>query len=358
MYNILFRVDGSSNIGMGHVMRSLTIAKEFKKMNCNVIFISKYKEGIKKILEEGFEVRKLKLKDNINSVGFHYGDASELEGEIEDIKRVFACFEQIDLLLIDSYNVTDKFFLEMKKYVNKLAYIDDLDKFCEHIDILINGNVTANDMGYQKYREDQVLFLGTKYNLIRDEFKNLPKREINSKVRKVMITTGGSDPYHITSKLLNIFLEKEEYKNLEFSVIVGQGFRDKGILEAFSEKHPNVVLRKNVKYMSKIMMECDIAISAGGGTLYELCSCGTPTIAFIVAENQEKLVNKLNELKYIESIGWHDSLTESNLIPIFDKFFVDENKRKSTSLKGQALVDGLGGTRIVMEIIDNLNTIS
>lgn len=35
-----------------------------------------------------------------------------------------------------------------------------------------------------------------------------------------------------------------------------------------------------------LMQKADIAISAGGFTLYELCACGTPTITYCMADNQ------------------------------------------------------------------------
>jgi len=55
---------------------------------------------------------------------------------------------------------------------------DDLNKFVYPVDVLINGNITAPALNYAKYSDDELMLLGLKYNLIRDEFKNLPERII------------------------------------------------------------------------------------------------------------------------------------------------------------------------------------
>ena len=47
-----------------------------------------------------------------------------------------------------------------------------------------------------------------------------------------------------------------------------------------------VIIHQNVSKMAELMSACDLAISAGGSTLYELCACGVPSISFAYADNQ------------------------------------------------------------------------
>jgi len=65
--------------------------------------------------------------------------------------------------------------LKLKPHVRKLCYIDDLNKFVYPVDVLINGNITAPALNYAKYSDDELMLLGLKYNLIRDEFKICPR---------------------------------------------------------------------------------------------------------------------------------------------------------------------------------------
>lgn len=336
---------------MGHIMRCMSLAKEFRNNGHNVYFISKYELGIDKLQSEGFEVIRLKnIAVDSLADGIHNYSASELKAESREVIAAIELYD-IDILFIDSYNITKDYFLTIKPHIKKLAYIDDLNKFVYPVDILINGNITAEYMDYKKYNEDEIMLLGPKYNLIRDEFRNLPERVINEQVKEIMITTGGSDPYNMSCKIAKMLLEDEELSKLTINIIVGSGFTNKDELRELSKKHNNIVLHENVKRMSDIMLRSDIAISSGGSTLYELCACGTPILAFIMADNQEAVVRKMDELGYVRSLGW---MFQNGDIVKQVKYLRDENSiYYSMSKNGQLLVDGKGSSAIVRILTDH-----
>lgn len=346
MNTVAFRADGGQKVGMGHIMRCLSLAKEFRKNGFRVYFMSKYEQAIKKVQEEGFDVFKLPNDEIAILEGFNCGSINKLDEEAKDIIKLIKK-HNIEILFIDTYNVTEKYFLDIKPHVNKLAYIDDINKFVYPVDILINGNITGEYMNYKKYSEDQIMLLGPKYNLIRDEFRNLPDREINKEVKEVMITTGGSDPYNMTLKLLKILLEDDEIGNLRFNVIVGGGFTNKEELRNISKRNENVILYENVKKMSEIMLRSDIAISSGGSTLYELCVCGTPTLTFIMAYNQKFIVEKMSEFGYFQSLGWYNEICKNKLLKLIQELKTDYDFRKKIKAKTQKLIDCRGIERIV-----------
>ncbi|WP_206707704.1 UDP-2,4-diacetamido-2,4,6-trideoxy-beta-L-altropyranose hydrolase [Koleobacter methoxysyntrophicus] len=348
MNKIGFRVDAGPNIGFGHIMRCLSLAVEFRKQGYEVYFLSKMKDGIVKIKESGFNVIQLNYKKTTDLKEGLY----ELQREAKEI--IYAIKEYgLDLLFIDSYNVTEEYFLEIKPHVKKIGYIDDLNKFVYPVDILINGNIAAEYMDYKKYSEDEVMLLGPKYNLLREEFRNLPDKVINEEVKEIMITTGGSDPYNMSYKILKMILDDEELKDLTINVIIGNGFSNKEELRKIKEKNKNVILHENIKEISEIMLKSDIAISAGGSTLYELCACGTPTLAFIMADNQEFIVKKMDELGYLKSLGWYYNLDDKKLLKLIKTFIKDYSLRIKLKNKGRSLINAKGVVRIV-ELISTL----
>ncbi len=350
MLNIGIRADGSKNIGMGHIMRCLSLAKGFRDAGANVYFLSRHEQGITKIRQNRFEVIEMPYQKSGTPKGFSYGDVSELKEDVQQIIAGIRAFN-LDVLIIDSYNVTKEFFLELKPHVKKLCYIDDVNRFPYPVDILINGNITGTTLNYTKYSDDQIMLLGLKYNLIRDEFKGLPERKINKDVREIMITTGGSDPFNLSLRLAEIILSDEEFKGVRLNIVVGSGFTDVDSLIGLCRNNKNVVLHENVSKMSEIMLRSDVAISAGGSTLYELCACGTPTLGMVIADNQIEIVDMLSAEGYITNLGWHSELSDRKVLDTLKLLCKDYDRRVSVSREMQKLVDGEGVRRVVEEIM-------
>lgn len=362
MVKVCIRVDGGKNVGLGHIMRCLSLAQAFRRNGHKVFFFSKLKEGIKIIRQKNFDVVALSSASQ-EPEGRFYGNSAYLADEAHEMISLLQEY-QIDVLVIDTYNVSKEYFFTLKPYVDRLIYVDDVNKFPYPVDIIINGNITGEFLGYQKYEQKQVLLLGTEYNMIRDEFSNMPPRTIWRNVKEIMITTGGGDPFNLTGKLLDILLQQEEYVNIRFNVLVGSGFTNCEDLDNLSKSYENVFLYTNsvmshklpgiiYSEVSEIMLRSDLAISAGGSTLYELAACGTPALAVILADNQEGIVHKMDELGYVMSLGWYNQLHEELVLDKLREIMGDFQGRTDMSGKAQRLVDGQGTERIVRSILQN-----
>lgn len=363
MARFAIKADGGKSVGMGHIMRCLSLAKTIQQNGHSVYFFSSLDEGIHKLCREGFEVIRVNpIRDNQD--GFCYGNPAGLPKEASVMRELLDQY-QIDVFIIDSYNVSREYFLALRSHVARLIYIDDINAFSYPVDIVVNGNITGEFLGYQKFNEQQMLLLGPRFNMIRDEFSHLPPRTIRDLVAEVMITTGGSDPYNLTCKILNMVLAKEDFRHLRWNVLVGTGFTNCENLVQIRQCHENVFLYANSvwthKYpdihyseVSSIMLRSDLAISAGGSSLYEFAACGTPVLAFILADNQEFIVRKMDDQGYVKSLGWYNQLDEEKIVCSLANMMSDYSQRKEMSRKGQRLVDGKGTERILQSIIGSL----
>jgi UDP-2,4-diacetamido-2,4,6-trideoxy-beta-L-altropyranose hydrolase len=324
---IAIRADGGADIGMGHIMRTLVLAKEISKIH-DVFYIcrvdnplsEKYRIGIEKIKSEGFVVKTIR-EDFI----------------LFDLKDIEA-----DLLITDSYDVNEKYFDETKKMFNKTAYVDDMNLYYFNVDFLINQNIDSVDFDY-KVNKDTKLLIGSDYIMLRDEFRDVSEKYIKEEVKDIMITVGGGDPHHITEQIL----ENLKMIDYNFHVVVGSSFQKDNYLKNFESS--KVILYYNAN-MHEIMQKCDIAISACGGTLYELAVCGVPTLGLIIVDNQQGIAKKMDQLGMIKNMGWYDNLLKDKFIDDLNYICNDFVKRIEMSLKAKKAVDGNGVKKIVKEL--------
>ena len=337
MSKILIRADGGKEIGLGHIMRTLVLAKELRKY-FEVYYLCKdneilYSEGIKKIIDEGFNVIKI---DENNLIS----DIKKIQNEIE-----------ADLLITDSYDVNETYFDEMKKVFKVSGYIDDVNICRLNVDFIINQNINANDIKY-KANKDTKLFLGPKYCLLREEFRKQIDKKIKKNVNDILITVGGSDKDYNTLKLLSML---EECK-VKIHVVIGSAFEEKLIEELYNKHYykTNIKLYRNAN-MSSLMKLSDVAISSCGSTLYELCAMKVPTIGIVVANNQKDVCKKFNDLGVIVGTGDLINNNINKLSEITYNLIEDNMLRYNLSLNQKEIVNVNGKLLLSKEIINLIN---
>ena len=332
------RVDVNETIATGHFMRCLSIAQGIRNAKSNVLFISADERA--KVLSERYQFQAVQLDTK-------WDDMDSEVGKLMDI----ICKYHVNMLLVDSYYVTEGYLRKLSEYV-ELIYIDDINKFKYPVDTLINYNAYFNIFNYpQTYRKTNTkLILGPKYAPLRSEFRGI-NRIVNETVENVLITTGGSDNYGTAEHLVEAMIKDEGLSHINIHIISGR-------YSKFDEKIdrmlcPNIYVHKNVKNMSDLMKQCDIAITAGGSTMYELCACGVPSVSFAFADNQLFGAEALDNMDLIPYSGDIRNGMDECMDKIIDniRYFVDNYEvRKLRSQSMQSLVDGFGVDRIVRDV--------
>lgn len=338
------RADANEIIGTGHVMRCLSIAEEVRRQGEEVTFIIADERTEMIITEKGFQIICLSSVWN------------DLDKEIDKLLQVIAEYS-ISLLLIDSYYVTKEYLETLHRYI-RIAYIDDLNQFIYPVDYLINYNIYAENLDYpNQYRKADFLetkfMLGCSYAPLRPEFSNV-QRVIKNKVSKILITSGGTDNYNVVGNILESLSARTWFSEMDYYVILGRFNIHKSELEERWRNSKNVHLLSNVDNMVDYMKSCDIAVTAGGVTTYELCACGIPSVMYTLADNQLQIAQTVSEQDLIPWIG--DVRQEMNtcmdkLVQELESIKDDVGKRKRISSEMKRLVDGEGCNRIVERLI-------
>lgn len=335
------RVDGNSHVASGHVMRCISIAKALKEKNQDCLFIVSDTESLDLIEGNGFQVVQVKGKWN------------DLEVELDALTQVINQYS-IKEILVDSYYATNHYLKRLKQMV-KVIFIDDLEEEIYEADVIVNYSISCDQVAYTaKYTQrDTKLLLGPKYTPLRNEFKYL-KSTLKENVHDILITSGGSDPYDMILKLIKEILEDNRLKNCNLHVVVGKFYNSMEELELLRKVHDNIIVYKNISNMAEVMAKVDLAISAGGTTLLELCCVRVPTVSFAFADNQLNGIHAYAKLGLIETGGDIRCEEDKVIKDIISKIKVlttDYLKRTIIREKMAKVTDGQGAMHIAEEII-------
>mgnify|MGYP004510476423 CR=1 FL=1 len=346
------RVDANNKIATGHVMRCMSIADEIKNRNIDVCFLTADHNADVLLHKQGFITKCLDSKwDNLESEMISGKISSVLEND-NNIKGI----------LVDTYYVTEKYLDRLRK-ICKTIYIDDI--FALHrypVDFLLNYNIYGADLDYKsRCLPETKLLLGTKYVPLRKEFQNI-KPKFRKRVKNVFISTGGTDNFNIAGKILDTIFKKSVieknsiFKEINYHVISGAMNKNLSYLLEISNKHNNIFIHQNVSNIAEIMSMCDIAISACGFTMYELCAYGLPIITYSFADNQLHGIRKFYELGVAINCGDVRDGIEKVVQSILDNVVMmcgDNVRRLGYSRNANALIDDKSIHNIVNIIMDS-----
>ena len=340
--HIYFRADGNSAIATGHMMRCLSIADACKEKGHEVTFIVADAQCDALIFQRGYDYIDL------------CGKWDDLEYELEILVGIIKT-NDVQILIIDSYYVTKRY-LRVLKTLTKTVYIDDLNAFIYPVDMLINYSICADELEYPSKYSDTKLLLGCHYVPLRLQFSNVGKKVIRKQVKNILITTGGTDSQNMMEKLLGKIQLDTDFKHIDIHVVTGIFNSHLEELRALESRCDNVIVHCNVTDMAVLMIEADLAVSAGGSTLYELSACGVPTITYSFADNQLGNVRGFAQRNLMDYAGDTRNDLEvcvENIIRAIKYYMHSKKKRSEVSQKLQKLVDGRGRDRIV-KTVDSL----
>ena len=291
---ILFRADGNEIIGLGHIMRCLSIAEALREKSAEVVFAVSDNKCESLITQKGFDCVVLNT------------DYSDLDSEAEAFGRLLDRLKP-QSVIVDSYYVT-RDYLEMIGQKAITVYIDDILAFDYPADILINYNIFSSKSDYDKlYRNSAVkpeFLLGTRFVPLRHEFSGCEYRRPRETVRNILVSTGGADTEHIGISFLSYLKDNPDaLAGYRLKFVAGAVNRDIDRIKELAEALPYVDLLIGVKDMKSLLCDCDMAVSAAGSTLYELCACSVPSITYVVADNQLPAAEAFSKKGIMENLG-------------------------------------------------------
>lgn len=337
---LLIRADATIQMGTGHLMRCLALAQAVQRQG-GVVYFAIFACSVplqNRLIDEGFKLCHL--------LSCELGSLLDAQKTAQFAKQL-----QCDWVCVDGY----QFGTDYQQYLNQLGcrslFLDDYGHAESYsADLILNQNLSAQPNLYQNRIPNTRLLLGIKYTLLRKEFWQWRgwQRKISTVANHLLITLGGSDPNNVTAWVLDA-LQKIQNQTFKITVIVGNTNPHRNaLIEKVKHSIHEIDLVFDAIDMSSYLVSANLAISAGGSTTWELAFLGLPSLIVTLADNQRAIAQALHEKGIAISVGEASELNADQFVNLLQQLAHNPEHRQMMSQKGQALIDGEGGDRVVM----------
>lgn len=370
---IVFRADASLQIGIGHLMRCLTLADALKAQGAVCQFICREHPGnlIKFIRSKGYTTHALPQREPAGANSFaegltvsvpdpahaHWLGATHQQDAVE-CESILATL-QPDWLIVDHYALDSRWERALKAHYQKLMVIDDLADRRHDCDLLLDQNLGRQPSDYAQLVPGQCTVLaGPQYALLRPEFAALRKysleRREKSRFQNLLITMGGVDQPNATGRVLETLKQCLLPDDCRISVVMGASapWLEQVRVCAAGMPRPTEVL-VNVSDMAQRMADCDLAIGAAGSTSWERCCLGVPALMVILADNQTAIGKALHcSEAAILVCSITDEQFKANCLAAFSKLMGADSRLEKMSQAAANITNGLGCDEVVRWLLE------
>jgi len=328
---VIFRVDGSSLIGLGHLKRSIALAQALEKKKIDSIFVTRnYQSKIKKLIQsDDYKVELIPSRATF----FQDADLTLSLAQKHKANLIFTDLSNANVLSnLRSYG---QYIKALKRAGKLLVSIDGFGSECIAsrlrlpFDIIIVPYFGAEKQSYKVGKETKLL-LGTDYFILRQEFiKNgREKRKIKKRGENILISLSIAVSPNLISQIKKA-LSKVGDPCLNYQI-------------AFGLKDNRFV---------KLMQWADLAVLSSGLTKYEAAALGLPCIVIAHNKTHDIIMKQYAKSQTCLYLGEEKKLKQDDIIEEIKKILASDSLRKKMSLHGKKLVDGRGGERITRQIM-------
>ena len=354
---VVVRVDASTEMGMGHLMRCLSLARALADDGAKAFFLLRsHAAGLTRLIEgEGHAVGLLSDPEGRPDAPAADGTAharwlpttwqKDAEQTTEAIDRI----GPVDWLIVDHYALDARWERMLRKRVPRILAIDDIADRDHDCDILLDQNLVLEMEGRYRGHLPPTCrsLLGPAYALLRKEFARQRESltERSGKVGRILVCYGGSDPGNETAKALSA-IKSLSLPWLAVDVAIGLSNPHADSISDICREMPLAELHCGADNMAELMMRADLAIGAGGVMSWERCCLALPTIAVDIADNQTGALTALAGCGAVVYLGSASSVTVDQIAGTLQSMLDDPARTRAMGEAARSLVDGLGTSRV------------
>jgi len=323
---VVIITEGGLTIGLGHVYRTLALAKELSKLS-EVNFLTTSGEVVlNKVKENGFKISKSK-------------DENELKEQLN--------LDNPDVIIIDKLQVDENFAKHIKTNLKvRLIIFGNVSSANKYADVVINAIIGTNYKNKSHLDENtNTLYLeGPKYLVLRREFyehKNSYKFRDN--LENILLIFGGSDQANLSSQVADKLLSIN--RDFRINIVLGPAFKFDNELNTVLKKHNvrrnKIRIYRNVNNISKLMQDTDLVFTSAGTAMFESFCIGASTIVFYQNSLQRNMFRN-----FIMTYDFNEITNlEGFIFDIYKDYYINKRKIDELSVGGgkEEIIDAIMG---------------
>lgn len=336
----IFRVDASPMIGAGHVVRCLALADLLSSQGwqCHVAHL----EPSLPFLGRS-EHTSILLKEGLSA-----------EDEAAFLTERFQP-GQVDLAVIDHYGRGAEFEAPMRAFSRLVLSLDDFPHREHDCDILLDPTLGRQPESYAGLVPPAAgLLTGPRFALLRPQFaavraKASERRQLCQRPSRILVSLGGGQA---TGCLLDVLRGIASAKiKFALDIVLGGAEGDRQVVERWLRQlRLEAKLHIATDKMAELMLEADIGIGASGGTSWERCCLGLPSLQIVLADNQTDIALALEQSGAAINLPPQEPELAPAIASALRALFEDPQAYGAMSTMAFDICDGLGAGRVMREI--------
>jgi UDP-2,4-diacetamido-2,4,6-trideoxy-beta-L-altropyranose hydrolase len=344
MRRIVFRVDASTQLGGGHVVRCATLARALVQHGAEVSFLCRSLPGHFCDWLEQADFSVIRMQEV----------AAGLAEDLAETRSALAPLGLVDWLVVDHYGLDARWEGALRPMAKQIMVIDDRADRPHDCDILLDQNYIRD----AATRYDGLVpvscrkLLGPRYALVREDLRVARQslRVRHGKVRRLLICFGATDPGgHTLAALQAVSGNAGAYESIDV-VASPQNPRAAELREQCAALS-SACFHCPVEDFTALLEAADLALGAGGTMNWERACLALPTIAFGIADNQEPILASLIQDGVVLGQAFMPVPDSDSMAAWLAVVASNPDLLQGLSARSAALVDGEGAGRVVDALI-------
>ena len=330
---ILLLADAGPQVGGGHVMRSLTLARALQDDGAACVFLAT--PAVRAVLEA--------FGPAIDRIDIAPLDRPALIDVAAERALAF------DAVVIDHYGLSAPDHRAISGGKPTLV-IDDLADRPLAADLVLDSGPARKATDYDGLIPPQAeLLLGPNHAPVRPAFgvlrkEALARRATAPPARRILVSLGLTDVGGITSRVVDLMLPRIGGATLD--VVLGSGAPSLPALRALAAREPRLRLHVDSQDMPRLTLEADLAVGAGGSSSWERCVLALPTLLLVLADNQREASQALAGADAVLALDVTAPDFETTFAADLTRLLQDPSLRDRLSAASASVCDGRGAARV------------